>query len=379
MERIKKCPYCSEEILVAAKKCRYCHEWLDDIDNDDIGNVIDIDDKVIVEEEPVTVDKKRQSNLAGKLGFVFALAGTLLYWATVILSLGPIIASVGLICAFTGLIMAFVGIFKKPRGFAIAGVVISFIYFLSIILLVLLQEKDIDRYNTIMRTIKVTRSSSINDNSPSSVVKKAYTALFEKDLDTFFKYCYDIPREVKDALHGFVDNSDLSNVKLEILNERIFDNGEKAEVIVNVTFNEHEDTNNVTLMKTNSGWKIYADADADAKSKPQSAPSSAISITAARLWREYEANELNSDTKYKGKILSVTGRVNSVEKGNRGDSYYLLIDAEDSVYDITVYFKTSEISKLGNLSKGQRITIIGTCVGKCRFRSLCIRDSIIKN
>lgn len=29
MEETKKCPYCGEEILAAAKKCKHCGEWMD--------------------------------------------------------------------------------------------------------------------------------------------------------------------------------------------------------------------------------------------------------------------------------------------------------------------------------------------------------------
>ena len=35
MGETKRCPYCGEEILSVAKKCKHCGEWLD---KDDAGN-----------------------------------------------------------------------------------------------------------------------------------------------------------------------------------------------------------------------------------------------------------------------------------------------------------------------------------------------------
>ena len=30
MEKTERCPYCGEEILAIAKKCKHCGEWLDE-------------------------------------------------------------------------------------------------------------------------------------------------------------------------------------------------------------------------------------------------------------------------------------------------------------------------------------------------------------
>ena len=30
MEETRKCPYCSEQILITAKKCKHCGEWLEE-------------------------------------------------------------------------------------------------------------------------------------------------------------------------------------------------------------------------------------------------------------------------------------------------------------------------------------------------------------
>ena len=45
MEETKRCPYCGEEILVSAKKCKFCHEWLGDERKEEKRQEKDIDEE----------------------------------------------------------------------------------------------------------------------------------------------------------------------------------------------------------------------------------------------------------------------------------------------------------------------------------------------
>jgi len=60
---------------------------------------------------------KSESNGIGVAGFIISLVALFLGW----------IPFLGWFLWLLGVIFSFVGVFKKPRGFAIAGLVISFI------------------------------------------------------------------------------------------------------------------------------------------------------------------------------------------------------------------------------------------------------------
>jgi hypothetical protein len=129
-------------------------------------------------------------------------------------------------------------------------------------------------------------------NSPSSVVKKALNAHKQKNVEELSKYFYDISDSDKVAMRryyfekfdydkclrqnsGFASDSevesycrevavnfekyrnDIEIVKFEIQDERIFDNGEKAEVVVKIFYRGGEEhTEKMQLMKTSNGWKF---------------------------------------------------------------------------------------------------------------------------
>ena len=66
---------------------------------------------------------QKESNGTGMAGFVLSIMGLFLGWIPVF----------GWIVWFLGIILSFIGVFKRPKGFAIAGLVISLIGFIFLI------------------------------------------------------------------------------------------------------------------------------------------------------------------------------------------------------------------------------------------------------
>ncbi|MDT9499380.1 hypothetical protein [Capnocytophaga canimorsus] len=72
----------------------------------------------------------QKSNSMGIAGFVMALISWILVWI-------PVFGWIaGIIFWFLGLIFSFIGIFRKPRGLAIAGLIISLIWIIFFVLFI---------------------------------------------------------------------------------------------------------------------------------------------------------------------------------------------------------------------------------------------------
>ena len=75
----------------------------------------------------VLVDANRkETNGMGTAGFVLTLIGILLCWVPVL----------DWILWFLGFLYSFIGVFKKPRGFAIAGLILSLIDIIVLLFLI---------------------------------------------------------------------------------------------------------------------------------------------------------------------------------------------------------------------------------------------------
>ena len=102
----------------------------------------------------------------------------------------------------------------------------------------------------------------------------------------------------------------------------------------------------------------FENLDQNPKVTSDSNPS--VTISASKLYKEYNENEIAADEKYKGKIIEVTGVIRDIGNDIMDNAYITLVGNE-YFGDIQCYFK--EKSVVAKLSKGKRITIIGSCSG----------------
>ena len=100
-----------------------------------------------------------------------------------------------------------------------------------------------------------------------------------------------------------------------------------------------------------------------------------LSISAEKLYSEYEANEVAADLKYKGKVIEVTGIVRLIDKGLM-DEIYVTLKGNEYFGDIQCFFSESRAQEAASLKKGSKITIIGLCDGQ--MMNVLLQGSRIK-
>ena len=115
----------------------------------------------------------------------------------------------------------------------------------------------------------------------------------------------------------------------------------------------------------------FENLDQSPKVPSDSNPS--VTISASKLYKEYNENEIAADEKYKGKIIEVTGVIRDIGNDIMDNAYITLV-GDEYFGDIQCYF--NEKSVVAKLSKGKRITVIGSCSGL--MMNVQINNCIVK-
>jgi hypothetical protein len=109
----------------------------------------------------------------------------------------------------------------------------------------------------------------------------------------------------------------------------------------------------------NSGGSSGSKRSKDDDDKPKRS-SERVGVSAADLYKDYKANEVSADDKYKGKTLKMSGTITSINKGI-GDSMYLVYSTSNQFEGVQAHLAASQKSKAAGLSKGASVTV--ECIG----------------
>ncbi|MBI2623593.1 MAG: hypothetical protein HYW65_03395 [Candidatus Liptonbacteria bacterium] len=100
---------------------------------------------------------------------------------------------------------------------------------------------------------------------------------------------------------------------------------------------------------------------------------SVIKVSAVTLSEEYDANKVAADQKYKGKILEITGVIDSIGKDILDTPYVTLKGRELSLFGVQCMFSKSQENKLAELVKGRTLTVRGKVSGEL-IGNVIVRD-----
>jgi len=89
----------------------------------------------------------------------------------------------------------------------------------------------------------------------------------------------------------------------------------------------------------------------------------ALTVSAVRLFADYDSNEVAADQKYKGKTLLVSGTVNDIGKDIM-DTMYVTLVGDGVIGQVQCFFAKSHAGALAGLSKGMNVSVKGRCDGK---------------
>ena len=113
--------------------------------------------------------------------------------------------------------------------------------------------------------------------------------------------------------------------------------------------------------------------EADVSSQPPN-----VTTSAELLSQDYEANEVAADALYKGRILQVTGTVDSIGKDITDSMYVTLRGGNEHqiMGRIQCFFATSHQGELARLQKGMVVTVKCKCDGK--FGNVLLKGCLLE-
>lgn len=104
-------------------------------------------------------------------------------------------------------------------------------------------------------------------------------------------------------------------------------------------------------------------ADTDQAADQISDEASAFTLTADQLYNEYDSNQVAADTRYKDKVVTVSGEIKSIGK-DVTDTAYLVMGGTGVLDGVQCMFPEGQEAAISGLSKGQSVVAKGKVSGQ---------------
>lgn len=93
------------------------------------------------------------------------------------------------------------------------------------------------------------------------------------------------------------------------------------------------------------------------------------------LYKDYEDNPINADSKYRDKKLQLTGTIANIDRDIAQSPYITFNIDEYGAKSIKMAFDDDEV--VAKLKKGQKVTVVGTCGGSFASTIVTLNDCSI--
>lgn len=176
----------------------------------------------------------------------------------------------------------------------------------------------------------------------------------DDDLNKF-KQSDNFKKSIKKAVDSFKKESEKKNnselCQMQVISSKI--EGDRAILLIQEKkFNPYSKFNYI-YKKIDSIWKLI-DVE-DNKYEP-------ILVDVDELYNHYENNIVAADEKYKGKILTVKGKINAISRDITNKLFVIL--GEGIIGKVQCFILESNEKFVAKIKKGDNITLTGVCNGK---------------
>lgn len=127
MENAKKCPYCGEEISNDALVCNHCDKAISNNESSAIAEAIHV---------ASSAPNPSKNNGIAMTGFIFSLISLGLSW----------LPGFNIILWVLSIVFSSVGLSRRPKGYAVAGLIISSVVSVLIVVFSFLLVELLNKY-----------------------------------------------------------------------------------------------------------------------------------------------------------------------------------------------------------------------------------------